>query len=103
MLCFLALATAAFGLSAWPGRAELPKIHIKDKEAIQKNAEAFVKAFAKGSGFRPAASTAAAITTTTAGAASSGAGSSPGSDARPTAPSVGRGASWDFRRLKPKT
>lgn len=48
MLCFLALAAAALGFTAWPGRAELPRAHAEDKEAIAKNAEAFVQAFARG-------------------------------------------------------
>jgi uncharacterized protein (TIGR02246 family) len=48
MLCLLALAAATVGLTAWPGRADLPKTHVKDGEAIAKNGQAFVEAFSKG-------------------------------------------------------
>jgi uncharacterized protein (TIGR02246 family) len=48
MLCFLALAVTTLGFTAWPGQAQLPKPHAKDKESIARNGEAFVAAFAKG-------------------------------------------------------
>jgi uncharacterized protein (TIGR02246 family) len=44
----LGLAALVIGLSPLPGLAEQPKGNPKDKEAIAKNAEAFVEAFHKG-------------------------------------------------------
>jgi uncharacterized protein (TIGR02246 family) len=48
LLWFLALLALLIGPFALPGSAEQPKGDPKDKEAIAKNAEAFVEAFHKG-------------------------------------------------------
>jgi uncharacterized protein (TIGR02246 family) len=50
MLCLLALAAAALGLTAWSWQEKLPEPNAKDRAAIAKNGEAFVGAFAKGDG-----------------------------------------------------
>jgi hypothetical protein len=46
--CFLALAAVALGPTAWTGRGELPREYAEGGAAIEKNAGAFVGAFAKG-------------------------------------------------------
>src|SRR5262245_57316997 len=47
-LWFLPFAALMFSLAAGPGPAGPPEGNAKDKEAIAKNAEAFVEAFHKG-------------------------------------------------------